>query len=92
MAVQTKHSLNEWTKITSDSHNLQCIFSGPLEFLSEPLCLPQAATRESKFSPEQQLTIDNEIKTFLSKGVIEPSVSEPNEVISPIFVRYSTSP
>lgn len=48
--------------------------------------LPRSVTREDKFSPEQELTIDNEVRSFLVKGVMEPSVSEPNEVISPIFV------
>ena len=87
MAGQLRFFVNEWAKITSDHYILQCVSSCPLEFHTEPFCLPRAVTRESKFSPEQQLTIDNEIKSFLAKGVVEPSVSEPNEVISPIFVR-----
>ena len=41
--------------------------------------------RESKFFPEQQLIIDNEIKTFLAKGAIGSSVSEPSKVEFPFF-------
>jgi len=33
-----------------------------------PLYLPRAVSRESKFSPQQQLTIDNEVRSFLAKG------------------------
>ena len=65
------------------SLHLQCVSSYPLESYSEPLYLPRAVTRESKFSPQRQLTIDNEIRSFLAKGDIEPSVSEPYDVISP---------
>ena len=72
--------------------SLQCVSSCPLEFYREPLCLRRAVARESKFSREQQLTIANEIKSFLAKGVFEPSVSEPNEVISPVFVRPKKDP
>ena len=61
MAGQLKLFLNEWTKITPDAYILQCVSSCPPEFYSEPLCLPRAVTRESKFSPEQQLTINNEV-------------------------------
>ena len=92
MAGQLKFCLNKWTKITSDSYILQCVSSCPLDFYSEPLCLPRAVKRESKFPPEQQLTIDNGVKSFLAKGVVEPSVSEPNEVNSPIFVRPKKDP
>ena len=58
----------------------------PLRFIRSH-CVCHLFLRESKFSPEQQLTIHNKVKYFLAKGVIEPSVSEPNEVISPVFVR-----
>ena len=92
MPGQLRFFVNEWAKITSDHYILQCVSTCPLEFYTEPFCLPRAVTRESKFSPEQQLTIDNEIKSFLAKGVAEPSVSEPNEVISPIFVRPKKDP
>ena len=47
--------------------------------------MPRNVTRESKFFPEQQLIIDNEIKTFLAKGAIGSSVSEPSKVESPFF-------
>ena len=54
--------------------------------------MPRAVTRESKFSPEKQMTIDDEIKSFLAKCVVEPSVSKPNEVISPLFVMPKKDP
>ena len=69
----------------SDPCTLQHISSCLLEFNSEPLCLPRNVTCESKFFPEQQLTIDNDIKTFLAKGAIGSSVSEHSKVESPFF-------
>ena len=72
MAGQLKFFLNEWTKITSYPYILQWVSSCPLEFHSDPLRLPWAVTRESKFSTEQQLAIDNEVKSFLAKDVVEP--------------------
>ena len=69
----------------SDPCILQCRSSCLLEFDLEPLCLPRNVTRESKFFSQQQLTIDDETKTFLAKGVIGSSVSEPSKVESPFF-------
>ncbi|CAB4008924.1 Hypothetical predicted protein, partial [Paramuricea clavata] len=38
------------------------------------------------FSSKERLVIDSEIKSLLAKGVIVPSVTEPGEYISPIFI------
>ena len=81
MAGQLKNFLNEWTSTISLHLTSSCL----LEFNSEPLCLPRNVTRESKFFPQQQLTIDDETKTFLAKGAIGSSVSEPSKVESPFF-------
>jgi hypothetical protein len=49
------------------------------------------------FSSKERLVIDSEIKSLLAKDVIVPSVTEPGEYISPIFITpkllyYSITP
>ena len=38
------------------------------------------------FSEKEQSIIDAEIEKFLLKEIIKPSVSEPGEILSPIFI------
>ena len=87
IAGQLRYCLHEWQQITSDSFVLQCVTNCIIEFDCEPSHVRSTITNEHKFPPSQQQTIDKEIETFLHKGIIELTASEPGEVISPIFVR-----
>ena len=82
-AGQIVHS--EWQKITSDAEVLQTVCGEEIEFSS----LPQKtkAPKENNFSIPEQLAVEQEIKKLLNKGIIAESAHEPNEFISPIFLK-----
>ena len=81
-----KDNLSSWTEITSDPFILDAVAHCHLEFDSLPT--PDINNTRSHFSfnvAEQQI-IDSEIEKFLGLGIIAYSVSEPGEILSPIFV------
>ena len=84
-AVQLTHKLCAWRKITSDSEVLQTVCGQEIEFINLPhqIKIP----RENRFSEAEQLIVEQEIKKLLSKGIIATSAHEPDEFISPIFLR-----
>ena len=79
------HKLCAWRKITSDSDALQTVCGEEIEFtnLSHQIKIPNG----NKFSKAEQLVVEQEIKKLLSKGIIATSAHEPDEFISPIFLR-----
>ena len=84
-AGQLTHKLCAWRKITSDSEVLQTVCGEEIEFINLPhqINIP----RENKFSKAERLVVEQGIKKLLSKGVIATSAHEPDEFISPIFLR-----
>ena len=61
--------------------------SGVKISFEEGLVPCQAQYRPSVFNAQEELIVQQEIKTLLSKGVIQPSHREPGEFISTIFLR-----
>ena len=81
--------LTEWKAITSDPFILQCITNCEIEFdyTPKPTGRLVSVFPEYKFSFEEQHAIDAEIEKFLAKQIIEISVTEPVQIVSPIFLR-----
>ena len=76
--------LEQWKLLTSDEFILDMVSGAHIELSSPPT---QANwPTERLFSDSERLIIDSEIKSLLAKGVICPSVSEPGEFNSPIFL------
>ena len=84
-AGQLNHKLCEWRKITSDSEVLQTVYWEKIEFNNVPHQVK--APKENSFSKTEQLVVEQEIRKLLLKGIIVKSVHEPDEFISPIFLR-----
>ena len=84
-AGQLTHKLCAWRKITLDSEVLQTVCGDEIEFINLPhqIKIP----KENKLSKAEQLVVEQEIKKLLSKGIIVTSAHEPDEFISPIFLR-----
>jgi hypothetical protein len=76
----------EWQKITSDPEILDMVRGTHIEFSTIPaqFRVPQ---QSSKFTQVEVTVIEAEISSLLSKGVIVHTNHEPNEFISPIFIR-----
>ena len=76
--------VEQWKLFTSDEFILDMVTRTQIKLLSTPIQLN--GSREKFFSCQDRLVIDSEIKSLLAKGVITPSVTEPGEYISPIFL------
>ena len=88
MGGQLNLHLHEWGKISSDPFILMCVSNyNNLEFMSEPVSSCQRTSSFYQFSLPEQRAIDDEIRSFLSKHIIEQSHFEPGQIISPIFIR-----
>ena len=83
MAGQLQNYIANWQRITSDSFNAHC----QIDFEDEPLLRSNIARPQYTFSKSEKLIIDNEIEKFPKIGIIEPSMYETCQVISPIFTR-----
>ena len=57
-----------------------------IEFDNEPDPQINCTRPADSFSAMEQQVIDKEIQKFLTKGIIQPSVATPGDIISPIFV------
>ena len=64
-----------------------CVSNYQIEFNSEPVLGWRRTLTVYKFSLAEQIAIDEEVRSLLSKNVIERSQPETGEVISPIFLR-----
>ena len=90
-AGQLQMHLTEWKAITSDPFILQSITNCEIEFdyTPKPAGLSTLSTTypECKFALQEQHAIDAEIDKFLAKEIIEVSVIEPGQIVSPIFLQ-----
>ena len=64
-----------------------CVSNYQIEFNSEPVSGWRRTLPVYKFSLAEQIAIDEEVRSLLSKNVIERSQPETGEIISPIFLR-----
>ena len=78
--------LPKWREITTDRILLQYVEGVRIEFINgkQPT---QFAFRPSMFNIHEHPIVEKEIHTLLEKGVIQVSLHEPGEFISPIFLR-----
>ncbi len=83
-AGQISLKLTEWQKITSDTEVLCTVAGEKIEFTSLP---QQNSYKTNKFSEKENGIIAEEIQQLLAKEVIVESKHEPDEFISPIFLR-----
>ena len=74
-----------WSSLTTDTEILSTVSGLPLEFESRPD--QQFYANKQNFTSEESKFIDTEIYSLLQKNVIEESLHEPGEFISPIFLR-----
>ena len=87
MAGQLQNYIANWQRITSDPFILDVVAHCYIDFEDEPLPRSNIARPQCTFRTSEQIIIDNEIEKFLEKGIIEPSIYEKSQVISPIFTR-----
>jgi hypothetical protein len=71
--------------LTSDPDILETVSGQRIEFNQNPVQLNLPV--QPNYSCQQGQFIDSEIQSLLKKGVILESTHEPNEYISPIFLR-----
>ena len=81
--------LKEWEKLTNDQIILSYIKGVTFDFHEIPR--QEEVHREYKFHEVIKNKIDEEINNFLSRGIIEHSNIENNQVISNIFCRNKPS-
>ena len=78
--------MTAWAEITSDPFVLDAVSHCHIELDS----LPDSAISKSRsfctFNLSEQEIIYSEIAKFLQKGIIRQSISEPDQVISTIFI------
>ena len=87
MASQLQNYIANWQRITSEPFILDVVAHCHIDFEDEPLLRSNISRPQCTFSTSEQIIIDNEIQKFLEKGIIEPSIYETCQVISPIFTR-----
>ena len=81
---KVSQKLHNWVKITQDPWVLQTVSGYKIHFDEQPY--QHQIPREIPFSPSEWLIVDNEVQKLISKGAIVPSVSEPGEFISTLFI------
>ena len=86
-AGKLQNFIDEWRNITSDPliHDVVCHFH--IDFEREPLSSTSSPRPQCTFSETEQTIIGSEIEKFLENGIIQFSVNEPDQIISPIFTR-----
>ena len=89
---QVRFHFEHWQDITSDPYVLQCVTNCHLELESEPSSYFNKSTTAQNFSLLEQQAIDNELRDFLSKRIIEYSHLEDGDIISPIFILPKKEP
>ena len=78
---------SQWRKLTSDPFILNAVQGYELEFEPELFPPKQMPVYKHAFSAAEIAAIDVEIQKLHEKGVIEHSVHENHQYISPIFTR-----
>ena len=84
-AGQLSTSYFAWNELTSDPEILLTVSGQRIEFSQNTVQLNLPV--QPNYSCQQGQFIDSEIQSLLKKGVIVESTNEPNEYISPIFLR-----
>ena len=85
VAGRLKYFLSEWKLITTDPKILDMVQHCHLEFIELP---PQHYNLPPiRFNIKEAKIIDDEIKTLLTKGVIEEAQPSQHQVISSIFLK-----
>ena len=84
-ADQLSTSYFAWKELTYDPEILETVSGKRIEFNQNPVQLNLPAQPNN--SCQQGQFFDSEIQNLLKKGVIVESTHEPNEYISPIFLR-----
>ena len=84
-AGQLAKYLPKWREITTDRTLLQYVEGVRIEFVNgkQPT---QFGFRPSMFNIHEHAIVEKEIHTLFEKGVIQGSLHEPGEFISPIFL------
>ena len=77
-------SLDAWKALTNDQWILSTIQGYVIEFEFEPFQLK--LPNQIKFTSEEEKLVDKEVSSLLSEGAIVPSVPEPQQFISNIFL------
>jgi hypothetical protein len=85
IAGRLKHFVDRWRQLTSDPVILNYVMGVNIEFNDQHPS--QYAAKVRHFNMSETAIIGNEINKLLSKGVIIPSIHEPGEFISSIFLR-----
>lgn len=81
---RVKFKIENWLKITQDPWVLQTISGYKIHFDEQPY--QDHVPREISFGNSEWLIVDNEVQELLRKGAIVPSISEPGEFISTLFI------
>ena len=82
-----KNRLNIWESITSDPETLSTVSGLQVQFEEDFLPFTESSnTIITTFSDHEKAFIEVEVSKLLKKAVIEHSVHEENEFISPIFL------
>ena len=76
-------------KLTHNTQTLNLVKGVVLEFNDVPV--QNSHTKQYSFDQTTHQLIDNELKVFRDKGIIEQCAHEKGEVISPIFCRKKKS-
>ena len=87
MAGQLQNYVDIWQRINSDPFILDVVAHCHIDFEDEPLLSSNSARPQYTFGTSERIIIDNEVEKFLKKSMIEASMNETYQVISPIFTR-----
>ena len=89
-ACRAKVCMARWRSITSDPWILKNLYGYKLEFLETPF--QDRPIPEIRFNTKERAIMSNEIDKFLTKGILVPSVTEPGEFVSNVFLRPKKDP
>ena len=85
MAGNVKNHIGAWKRLTSDSTILNAINGYKIDFFISPAQLK--VPTGPRCSSVEDTNISLQIEKFLKKGIIIESSYEPNQFISPVFLR-----
>lgn len=85
VAGRLKNFFSNWKIITSDQRILEAIRGVTIDFYECPT--QQFVPSQYKFNSSEVKIIDEQLESFLSRGIIEKAVHTKGEYISNIFIR-----
>lgn len=77
-------SFNEWKALTNDQWILRTVRGYQIEFEMEPFQLRMP--NQINFTEQEEKLVDKEVSSLLPEGVVVPSLPEPGQFISNIFL------